>query len=575
MKWKVLFIVVAVFCTFAGLVRADADCNLLSGDDKTTCEDINRELSDLKRSLETNQGEASKLTAKLKSIQTQINVAVAKEKQAEIDIKDRSEKVSTQYVVLAVKTREMYKRLRSEPLWASLLSKTSMGESRRELAYRQDSNDRDKQIIVNLVQEIGKLEEDKKALEQKKIQLAKLQADLDKQNAIFQAEIKKISTKIAALSAQQQSLLAEKTGTFQTSVGDVPLADDPNSRPDYNPGFSPAFAAFSFGAPHFKGMSQYGAYGRSKAGQNAEDILKAYYGGVEIKKDYPGDKKIKVAGYGEMDIETYVKRVYEMPNSWGDNGGFEALKAQAVAARSYALAWTREGTGGAICTTEACQVYKNSNKGGKWEEAVNATRGWVLYKDGKIISAWYASTSGGYQESYNALDYRKDGSSYNTPNFWDTANGRAGWTSQAYEKTAGSPWFYKAWYKNRSGNSCGRSHPWLTSEEMADILNAIVVYKNGDASHIWPLDYQSCFGQSKDIWSRDQMKNEAKNKGGGFSSVSGVSVTYGENGVTANVHFDTDKGGFDVSGKDFYTVFNLRVSGRIALLSGLFNIEKK
>ena len=63
---------------------------------------------------------------------------------------------------------------------------------------------------------------------------------------------------------------------------------------------------------------------------------------------------------------------------------WEALMP-AVAARSYALAWTREGTGGDICTNEGCQVYKNSNKGGKWEEAVNATRGWVLMKDGKLL----------------------------------------------------------------------------------------------------------------------------------------------------------------------------------------------
>jgi peptidoglycan hydrolase-like amidase len=559
----------------AGLVWADVDCSALSGDDKKTCEDINQQLSDLKKSLDTNQGESSKLEAKLKSIQSQINVAVNKLKFTEQEIKDRSEKVSTQYIVLSVKIREMYMRLRSQPLWISLLSKSSMGEVRRELVYRQDSNDKDKQIIVNLVQEIGSLEVGKKALEIKKIQLAKLQVEFDKQNIVFQTEIKKLSSKIAQLSAQQQSLLAEKTGTFSTTVGDVPLADDPASRPDYNPGFSPAFAAFSFGAPHFKGMSQYGAYGRAKSGQNAEEILHAYYGGVDIKKDYDAGKQISVEGYGRMDIEAYVKRIYEVPGSWGDSGGMEALKAQAVAARSYALAWTREGTGGAICTTERCQVYKNSDKGGKWEEAVNATRGWVMMKDGKIINAWYASTSGGYQESYNALEYLKNGSSYNTPGFWDTPSGRGGWTSQAYEKTAGSPWFYKAWYKNRSGNNCGRSHPWLTSDEMADILNAVVVYKGGDASHVWPLDYQSCFGGSKDIWSREQMKNEADNKGGSFSSVSGVSVTYGENGVTANVHFDTNRGGFDVSGKDFYTVFNLRVSGRIALLSGLFNIEKK
>lgn len=573
MKWKILLGVVAVFSLLAGLsagqVRAETSCDGKGGDDLINC--LGTQISELNKTLAVNQVEASKLQVKIKTIQGQINLAVAQEKQAEKDIKDRGEKVSTQYLVLAVKMRELYKRMRSEPLWVTLLSKTSMGEARRELAYRQESNNRDKEIIVNLVKEIGKLEQDKKALELKKIQLAKLQADLDKQNAIFQAAIKTISTKIAALSAQQQSLLAEKTGTFQISVGDVPLADDPHSRPDFNPGFSPAFAAFSFGAPHFKGMSQYGAYGRAKSGQNVEDILHAYYGGVTIKKDYDAGKQISVQDYGRMDIETYVKRIYEMPGSWGDNGGFEALKAQAIAARSYALAWTDEGRGGAICTTQSCQVYKNANKGGKWEEAVNATRGWVMMANGKPYKSWYASTSGGYQESYT-----DSYSGYTSPSLWDTPSGRSGWTSSAYEKTAGSPWFYKAWYKNENGESCGKDHPWLNETEMADILNAIIVYRSGNGvEHVLPIDYSSCFHKAGDPWSIDQMKNEANSRDGAITKVSGAKVTYGDNGETANVVFETNRGSFQVSGSEFYKVFTLRAPGKISLKSGLFNIEKK
>jgi hypothetical protein len=240
-----------------------------------------------------------------------------------------------------------------------------------------------------------------------------------------------------------------------------------------------------------------------------------------------------------------------------------------VAARSYALAWTREGTGGDICTNEGCQVYKNSNKGGHWEEAVNSTRGWILKKDGKILSAWYASTSGGYQESYNALAYLQDGSSYSTSGFWDTPSGRGGWTSQAYEKTAGSPWFYKGWYRDRSGDSCGRSHPWLTSEEMADILNAWVVLFNGggDSARVTPQG--SCWGGNP--YSKEDLRGI-----GGFSSVSGVSVTYSDGGVTASVTFQTNKGSTPpINGNDFYKAFNLRAPGRIALKSGLYNIEKK
>lgn len=563
---------------FAGLVSADTGCDGKSGDDLITC--LGQQIGELNKSLEMSraataplEAEINKLSGRIKSIQTQINLAVTKLKLTEASIKDRGAKVSTQYLVLSVKVREMYMRLRSQPLWVSLLSKTNMGEVRRELVYRQDSNDRDKQIILNLVQEIGKLETDKKQLEQQKEQLAKLQSELDKQNDFFLGEVKKakayqadLSGKIAALSAKQAAILAEKQGTFSTTVGDVPLADDPGSRPDYNPGFSPAYAAFSFGAPHFKGMSQYGAFGRAKSGQNAEEILHAYYGGVEIKKDYDTGKQISVQGYSRMDIETYVKRIYEMPGSWGDSGGMEALKAQAVAARSYALAWTDEGRGGAICTTQACQVYKNNDKGGKWEEAVNATRGWVMMANGKPYKSWYASTSGGYQESYT-----DSYTGYTSPSFWDTSNGRGGWTSQAYEKIAGSPWFYKGWYKGSSGDSCGRSHPWLTAEEMADILNAWKVLKSGSDSRVLPLG--GCGGDNP--YSINELRSKAEGVGGGYEKVTGVSVTYSDGGFTANVHFETNMGGVDMSGSEFKSVFNVRAPGWISLKSGLFNIEKK
>ena len=478
--------------------------------------------------------------------------------------------------VAARRIREFYIRnTRHNPL-AAFFSSQNIGFALRVMAYQQAAVNEDKKAIAQTAISVKDLEDKKKALESERASLAYIKEETDKRAAsvrklVGEAEDYqgKLTGIISSLTAKQKEILSEKSGTFQTTVGDVPLADDPASRPDYNPGFSPAFAAFSFGAPHFKGMSQYGAFGRAKSGQLVEEILRAYYGsGIEIKKDYDQNKEIGVAGYGRVSIETYVRRIYEVPNSWGDENGIEALKAQAVAARSYALAWTREGTGGNICTDEGCQVYKNSDKGGKWGEAVEATKGWVLMKDGKIIKAWYASTSGGYQESYDALSYREDGSHYNTPAFWDTPSGRGGWTSQAYEKIAGSPWFYKGWYRSRSGDSCGRSHPWLSSEEMADILNAwkVLFDGGGDSGRVTPQG--SCWGGNP--YRIDELRSI-----GGFTRVDGVSVTYSDGGVTSSVTFQTNKGSTTINGNDFYKAFNLRAPGRIALKSGLYNIEKK
>ncbi len=397
---KKLLIVVIFSAVTLGLFQiswAETSCEGLGGEPLYSC--LGRQIGDLQKALEQSkaataplEAQINKLDAQIKSIQAQIKAAEKKEQELEISIEKREESLTEQYVLLAKKLREYYKRMRTNSMLLWVMSKAGGGEKARELQYRAEAAAQDRLLILSLSDEIGKLEQDKKSLEANRTKLAALQVSLDKQADFFRAEVagakayqSSLEGKIASLSSLQQSVLSEKQETFQTTVGDVPLADDPNSRPDYNPGFSPAFAAFSFGAPHFKGMSQYGAYGRAKAGQGVEDILRAYYGGgIEIKKDYSTSINITVSGYGTVDIETYVKRIYEMPTSWGDNGGFEALKAQAVAARSYALAYTNNGSG-SICATESCQVYKPSNKGGKWDEAVNATRGWVLVTGGKPL----------------------------------------------------------------------------------------------------------------------------------------------------------------------------------------------
>lgn len=565
--WKKLFHRI-VFLLF--LILIIVSHQIVKDVNAESLEEIEKQIVDLTNQLQLSQAATTPLEAEVSKLQKQISNIQSQIKQYEGEIQElgknienREAKIKTQYLILGAKVRDYYKKTRFYSPLLTLLSSQSAGELTRELTYKEATADEDKEMIVSITREIIQLEADKKKLESDKVRLAALQQKIDGQKAFFEKEIagakkwqQELSGKIATLTAKQQAILSEKSGTFQTTVGDVPLADDPASRPDYNPGFSPAFAAFSFGAPHFKGMSQYGAYGRAKQGQNYETILKAYYGnGIEIK-DHNPDAQIVVEGYGSFSLEEYAKRIYEMPGSWGDEGGMEALKAQAIAARSYALA-----RGGTICATESCQVFKPSPKGGRWEEAVNATRGKVVYANGAPFSTWYASTSGGYQLGYSA-------NGYSTPGFWDTPSGQAGWTGQAYEKVAGSPWFYKAWYKTRSGDSCGRNHPWLSSEEMADILNAWVILFNGggDSGRVTPES--GCWGGNP--YSKEEMRGI-----GGFSSVSGVSVTYGNNGVTANLTFSTNKGNTTIAAADFKKAFNLRAPGRISLKSNLFNIEKK
>lgn len=580
-------LLIFVFLVFFPLykTRAEEDCNLLCLE--TKIKDLERSLELSKAATAPLEGQLAKFNTDLKSIQNQIAFLEGGiiEKEAELktlqgEIGKSEKELSRQEDILSHRIRLLYKRsFLDNPLVVFFAQKEALALS-RELAYRHAVSQKDKSLIISSVMTLSDFEDKKKQAQDLKTQLenetgrlSKAKEETAKQAEFLKTEIAKaqdfqstLGTQIATLTARQQDILNAKTGLFSTSVGDVPLADDPASRPDYNPGFSPAFAAFSFGAPHFKGMSQYGAFGRAKNGQNADAILHAYYGGgIEIKKDYSTDINISVQGHGSFNIEEYVKRIYEVPNSWGDDGGYEALKAQAVAARSYALAYTNNGSG-SICDSESCQVFQDNPKGGNWERAVNDTRGWVLVTGGQPFSAWYAAVSGGYQESYSSQGY-------STPGFWDTKCGSKDcWTAEAYEKLAGAPWFYKAWYKTRSGASCGRSHPWLTSDEFADIVNAAIVYQNGgDMSGVFPLDVQSCFGGGDTPWSKDRLKQEADKNGGSVSSVSSVSVQYSTGGITAKVIID----GREFDGQKFMKAFNLRAPGAINLKSGLYNLEKK
>ncbi|MBI2405618.1 hypothetical protein HYV21_01000 [Candidatus Microgenomates bacterium] len=522
-------------------------------------DEIQKEIDTLKPAHERNEQELVDLRKQIASIKARINGINSELLQLEKSIAQREEDLGVQQELLEVRVRALYIRSRLYSPLMVFLASTSASQFTRELALRQQVTNEDRRIIDELSAELTKLNEDKKTLQTSRAGLARLQQQLDERAGFLAKEVEKVESYLSSLTAKQQELEALKAGGFQTSVGDTPPTLEPCSGPPgtsafCDPGFKPAFGAFSFGAPHRTGMSQFGAYGRSKQGQSAEQILAAYYQGASLQKDYPSPDTIGVNGYGRIPFEeNYLLGIYEVPEKWGDNGGFEALKAQAIAARSFALAVTSGGAG-SICTTEACQVYKPQLKSGKWAEAVRATRGWVLIRDGAPAKAYYASTSGGYTISQWG---------------WGGIKDTAGeWPDTAYEKSSGSPWFYKGWYRTRSGATCGRSNPWLTSEEMADILNAWhVLYKGGgDVSRISPVT-TSCF--SGNPYSVSELAGI-----GGYTSASSASVIYSNSGSTQSVSFSTNKGTLTLSGEEFKKAFNLRAPGYIGLKSSLFNIVK-
>jgi len=102
-----------------------------------------------------------------------------------------------------------------------------------------------------------------------------------------------------------------------------------------------------------------------------------------------------------LPLEEYLYGVVpaEMPADWP----LEALKAQAVAARTYArqrLGISQPGNGYDICASKYCQVYAGVNaERAASTQAVDATRGLVLTYNGRLISAFFHSSSGGHTEN--------------------------------------------------------------------------------------------------------------------------------------------------------------------------------
>jgi stage II sporulation protein D len=102
-----------------------------------------------------------------------------------------------------------------------------------------------------------------------------------------------------------------------------------------------------------------------------------------------------------LNLEDYLKGVVPEELSPDRFRGFEALKAQAVAARTYAIKnlGLNRDLGFDLCDTPKCQVYGGlSAEHAESNRAVEETKGEVALYKGKLINALYTSTCGGMTE---------------------------------------------------------------------------------------------------------------------------------------------------------------------------------
>ena len=143
---------------------------------------------------------------------------------------------------------------------------------------------------------------------------------------------------------------------------------------------------------------------------------------IKFKKPIPTDRvgnylgtmtfKKKNSSYftpiNNLDIDEYLKGVlpYEIYESWGNKGGMDALKAQAVTARTFAL-YRKNGHRNSesaaldadVTDTTSSQVYGGYDPTCKNSiAAVESTRGQVLTYNNNLIDATFSDSNGGYTE---------------------------------------------------------------------------------------------------------------------------------------------------------------------------------
>ena len=117
---------------------------------------------------------------------------------------------------------------------------------------------------------------------------------------------------------------------------------------------------------------------------------KRYRGRIDVSLS----SKKKLLVVNALGLEAYLQGVVprEMPSDWPE----EALKAQAVAARSYALASRKPGGAFDVYGDERSQVYAGiAAEDPRTSAAVQATKGEVLRYEGQIATTFFSSSSGG------------------------------------------------------------------------------------------------------------------------------------------------------------------------------------
>ena len=549
------------------------------------------QLEQVKAEIERIQDSGYSLDQQIRLINAELKRVEEEMEQVEEDLKQREEDISLKEEDLSEKqeyVEEISGKLYKNSRYSFL-----------EILFRQGNDDGFLQTLIfsrfviasqisymkEVIEEIRELQEERDDLEKQKEIFEKDQEEFEESRGLLAAERGRIqgqlSERVATrgaltrrigglerdISELQNFLLLMRSGGTAVNVENLGTGDGPGSLSYFrNNAPSGSFAVFSFGAStHGNGMSQWGAKARSDAGQSYREILDFYYSGAKFDERDDLMKRIEVDRFGKIEFEEhYLMGIREINGAWNTEANMNILKAQVIAARSYAVARTGNGVR-SICATQNCQVYSNNHYGGAWAKAVEETRGMIL-TDGKgnAVSTQYAAVHGGWIDNLKKYDVRSSSGS---------------WIDNAWDNISGVSWFYRNWYdrvdrNNRpgSGVTCStHPNPWLTNAEMADIVNAYLYWSHPSVesdSRLTAVDIATCWGKSgANPYSTSELKEKVREVG--LQPVNSVSraVVTNSNGWTTSISFAVD-GGRTVTVSNpvlFRDVYNMRAPAYFAI----------
>ncbi len=123
---------------------------------------------------------------------------------------------------------------------------------------------------------------------------------------------------------------------------------------------------------------------------------------------YPGRLRLQGNAYGsytlinDVPVESYLRGV--VPNEIGAKAPYNAVEAQTIIARTYALRNVRRFAidGYELSADVHCQVYKGlSGIDPNSDRAISATKGQVLTYQNQLVDALYSSTTGGVTAKFS------------------------------------------------------------------------------------------------------------------------------------------------------------------------------